>query len=70
MYTRYQSGYIAHALSLEGIKERALTRTIASARVDMNPHQVIEQAELKLSIYAASREKNGLVARFDVEDEV
>ena len=40
MYTRYQSGYIAHALSLEGIKERALTQTIASARVDMNPHQV------------------------------
>ena len=40
MYTRYQSGYIAHALSLEGIAEEALTQTIASAKVDMNPHQV------------------------------
>ncbi|WP_137939181.1 SNF2-related protein [Chitinivorax sp. B] len=40
MYTRYQSGYIAHALSLEGVTEEALTQTIASAKVDMNPHQV------------------------------
>lgn len=40
MYTRYQSGYIAHALSLEGVAEDALTQTIASAKVDMNPHQV------------------------------
>lgn len=40
MYTRYQSGYIAHVLSLEGVAEEALTQTIASAKVDMNPHQV------------------------------
>ena len=40
MYTRYQSGYIAHTLSLEGLAEEALTQTIASAKVDMNPHQV------------------------------
>ena len=40
MYTGYQSGYIAHALSLEGLAEEALTQTIASAKVDMNPHQV------------------------------
>ena len=40
MYTRHQSGYIAHALSLAGVAENALTQTIASARVDMNPHQV------------------------------
>jgi superfamily II DNA/RNA helicase len=40
MYTRYQSGYIAHLLSLEGTEAHALTQTIASARVDMNPHQV------------------------------
>jgi len=40
MYTPYQSGYIAHSLSLEGIEEEALTQTIASAKVDMNPHQV------------------------------
>lgn len=40
MYTRYQSGYLAHLLSLEGVAEEALTQTIASAKVDMNPHQV------------------------------
>lgn len=40
MYTRYQSGYLAHLLSLDGVAEEALTQTIASAKVDMNPHQV------------------------------
>ncbi|MBI2381259.1 MAG: DEAD/DEAH box helicase [Gammaproteobacteria bacterium] len=40
MYTRYQSGYLAHRLSLDGVAEEALTQTIASAKVDMNPHQV------------------------------
>lgn len=40
MYTRYQSGYLAHWLSLEGAADDALTQTIAGAKVDMNPHQV------------------------------
>ena len=40
MYTRYQSGYIAHALSLAGGAENALTQTIASAKVNMTPYQV------------------------------
>ena len=40
MYTRYQSGYLAHLLSLDGVADEALTQTIASAKVDMNPHQV------------------------------
>jgi hypothetical protein len=40
MYTRYQSGYVAHLLSLDGVAEEALTQTIAGAKVDMNPHQV------------------------------
>jgi len=40
MYTAYQSGYFAHWLSLEGKAEKSLTQTIASAKVDMNPHQV------------------------------
>lgn len=40
MYTRYQSGYLAHALTLDGVADDALTQTIASAKVDMNPHQV------------------------------
>ncbi|WP_027150799.1 SNF2-related protein [Methylobacter tundripaludum] len=40
MYTAYQTGYFAHWLSLEGEAEKSLTQTIASAKVDMNPHQV------------------------------
>lgn len=40
MYTPYQSGYIAHALSLEGVSENALAQTIAGSKVDLNPHQV------------------------------
>ncbi len=39
-YTPYQAGYLAHWLSLEGKAEESLTQTIASAKVDMNPHQV------------------------------
>lgn len=40
MHTRYQCGYLAHWLSIDGVAEEALTQTIASAKVDMNPHQV------------------------------
>lgn len=40
MFTNYQSGYLAHMLQLETGEEESLTQTIASARVDMNPHQV------------------------------
>lgn len=39
-YTAYQTGYLAHWLSLEGKAEESLTQTIASAKVDMNPHQI------------------------------
>ncbi len=40
MFSHHQSMYFAHWLSLEGKAETALTQTIASAKVDMNPHQV------------------------------
>jgi len=40
MYTPYQRAYLAHWLSLAKGDEQALTQTIASAKVDMNPHQV------------------------------
>lgn len=40
MYTAYQRGYLAYWLSIEGKAEKSLTQTIASAKVDMNPHQV------------------------------
>jgi len=39
-YTPYQSAYLAHWLSLGGKAEESLTQTIASAKVDMNPHQI------------------------------
>ncbi|MBK8189184.1 MAG: DEAD/DEAH box helicase family protein [Vampirovibrionales bacterium] len=39
-YTPYQSQYLAHLLTLEGNIEDTISRTIKSARVDMNPHQV------------------------------
>lgn len=39
-FTPYQSAYLAHWLSLEGKAEESLTQTIASAKVDMNPHQI------------------------------
>lgn len=40
MYSSQQSAYFAHWLSLQGNYEDSLTQTIASAKVDMNPHQV------------------------------
>lgn len=40
MYSPQQSGYFAHWLSLQGNYEDSLTQTIASAKVDMNPHQI------------------------------
>ena len=39
-YSPHQSLYFANWLSLEGHYEQALTQTIASAKVDLNPHQV------------------------------
>lgn len=40
MYSSHQSAYFAHWLSLERNYEETLTKTIASAKVDLNPHQV------------------------------
>jgi len=40
MYTPQQSAYFSHWLSLQGNYEESLTQTIASAKVDMNAHQV------------------------------
>ncbi len=39
-YSRLQGHYLAHYLTLDGNGEEALTRSLAAARVDMNPHQV------------------------------
>jgi len=40
VFTHYQSLYFAHWLTLAGRIEAQISRAIASARVDMNPHQV------------------------------
>ncbi len=40
MFTTHQSAYFAHWLTQSGKIENQVSRTMASARVDMNPHQV------------------------------
>jgi superfamily II DNA/RNA helicase len=40
VYTPYQRQYWAHLLTSKSPPEDAISRSIASARVDMNPHQV------------------------------
>ena len=37
---RYQAGYWAHWLTLPGNPEQSMTQTLASAKVDLNPHQI------------------------------
>lgn len=40
MFTPYQSAYFAHWLTQSGRIDHQVSRTMASARVDMNPHQI------------------------------
>ncbi len=40
MFSEHQSLYFAHWLTLAGRSDKQVTRTMASARLDMNPHQV------------------------------
>jgi ERCC4-related helicase len=39
-YTAYHSQYLAHRITLEGVDEDALAKSLSTARVDLNPHQV------------------------------
>lgn len=39
-YTPHQGSYFAHRITLEGVGDDALTHSLSTARVDMNPHQV------------------------------
>ncbi len=41
MFTQYQSLYFAHLLTQSSQVENQVSRTMASARVDMNPHQIV-----------------------------
>ena len=61
MYSDQQRSYLAHWLTLSGKAEDSLTQTIASARVDMNPHQV-EAAMFAL----ASPLSNGVILADEV----
>jgi SNF2 family DNA or RNA helicase len=40
MFTSHQSSYFAHWLTQSGKIENQVSRAMASARVDMNPHQI------------------------------
>lgn len=39
-YTPYHSQFLAHRLTLEGLGEEGLARSLSTARVEMKPHQV------------------------------
>ena len=39
-YTHYHSQYLANKITLEGLGDEAFAKSLSTARVDMNPHQV------------------------------
>src|SRR5271167_2457554 len=39
-YTHYQSQFFSHRITLEGVSEDAFAKSLSTARVEMNPHQV------------------------------
>ena len=39
-YTHYHSKFLAHKITLSGLGDDAFAKSLATARVDMNPHQV------------------------------
>lgn len=39
-YTPYHSQYMAHRITLSGLGDEAFAKSLSTARVDMNPHQV------------------------------
>lgn len=39
-YTEHQAAYLAHALTIDGSAEDNLSKSLASSKVDMNPHQI------------------------------
>ena len=40
MYTSFHSQYLAHRITLEGHGDDSFAKSLSTARVDMNPHQV------------------------------
>lgn len=41
-YSPHQSSYFAHRITLEGLGDDALAQSLSTARVDMNPHRVVQ----------------------------
>jgi ERCC4-related helicase len=39
-FTQFHSQYLAHRITLEGVDDDALAKSLATARVELNPHQV------------------------------
>ena len=39
-YTPYQSQFFAHRITLEGVSYDSFAKSLSTARVEMNPHQV------------------------------
>ena len=39
-YTHFHSKFFAHKITLSGLGDDAFAKSLATARVDMNPHQV------------------------------
>src|SRR5215472_2534267 len=39
-YTYYHSKYLAHRLTLEAVDDDSFAKSLSTARVDLNPHQV------------------------------
>jgi len=39
-YTHYHSQYLAHRITLDGVDDDAFAKSLSTARVQMNPHQV------------------------------
>src|ERR1700722_10201492 len=39
-YSPYHSLYLAHRITLEGVSDDAFAKSLSTARVEMNPHQV------------------------------
>ena len=39
-YTHIHSKFLAHKITLSGLGDDAFAKSLATARVDMNPHQV------------------------------
>ena len=39
-FSQYQSQFFAHRITLEGVSEGAFAKSLSTARVEMNPHQV------------------------------